>query len=85
MKIVLLILLALIGLWLLGDAIYAAYVAVRIRHWAATVERDEDGIQLGCKAYTTGRGPTAILLVHGINDSPSCYRKMAPALAANGI
>lgn len=34
-----------------------------------------------CQAYSLGTGKTAILLVHGINDTPFTYRKLAPELA----
>jgi len=67
--------------WLIGDFVYSRVVANQISRWEATIERDADGIQVGCREYTIGKGKTALLLIHGINDSPRCYRKMAPALA----
>jgi carboxylesterase len=85
LKIVLFVLLALVAVWLLGDFIYSCYVAHHIRKREATVERDADGVEVGCREYTVGSGSTAILLVHGINDSPACYHKVAPALAEQGF
>lgn len=34
-----------------------------------------------CQAYSLGNGEVAILLIHGINDTPFTYRKLAPRLA----
>jgi len=85
MIIALFVLLALAAVWLLGDFIYSCYVASQIRQREATVERDADGLEVGCREYTVGSGSTAILLVHGINDSPACYHKVTPALAEEGF
>ena len=74
-----------IVLWLIGDFVYSRVVAHQINRWEAAIERDQDGIQTGCREYTVGNGKTALLLVHGINDSPRCYRKMAPVLADQGF
>lgn len=75
---------AVVVLWLLGDFIYSVVIAARIRSWEATIERDESGVQVGCQAYELGAGDDAILFLHGINDSPACYRLMAEALAERG-
>ena len=82
MTITLAALLGLACVWLSGDLIYSLIVANRIQKWESSIERDDDGVQEGCRAYTIGSGETAVLLIHGINDSPQCYHKMAPALAA---
>ena len=71
--------------WLLGDLIYSLVVAGRVKKWESSIERDRDGVQVGCQAYEIGSGETAVLLIHGINDSPQCYHKMAPVLAAEGF
>lgn len=75
----------LIAVWVLGDFIYASIVAYRARAWEANVERDEHGVQRGHQAYSLGEGTTGILFVHGINDSPVSWRKMAPVLADKGF
>jgi len=85
MTIALLVLLGLAAVWLLGDWVYASVVARRIRKWEASIERDEQGVEKGCREYTVGSGETAVLLIHGINDSPRCYHRMAPALAEEGF
>ena len=71
---------------LVADFGYSRYIAHRISKWEASIERDEKGVQVGCQAFEMGdkRRPTALLLVHGLNDSPSCYRLIAPALAEKG-
>ena len=74
----------LLLLVLLGDFGYSRYVAAKLKRWERTVERDEDGVMEGCQAYTLvpdEPSDTALLLVHGINDTPYCWRKMAPELA----
>ena len=85
MKIALLVLLGLSALWVLGDWIYSCVVAHRIMNWEASVERDDEGVEEGCREYTIGSDETAVLLIHGINDSPACYRRMAPVLAEEGF
>ena len=85
MKIALLVLLGLAVLWVSGDWIYSCVVAHRIKKWEASVERDDGGVEKGCREYTIGSDETAVLLIHGINDSPACYRRMAPVLAEEGF
>ncbi len=67
--------------WVLGDFVYSRIISHRINSWEQGVERDADGIRLGCREYTLGKGPSAVLLIHGINDSPAAYGKLAPELA----
>ena len=57
----------------------------RLARWEASIERNGDGVQVGAAAYAIGDGPHALLLVHGIGDSPRQWHKMAPALAAEGL
>lgn len=72
---------SILGIWLLGDIGYSIYVASKLAAWEATVERDSEGVMKNCSAYSTGKGDTALLLVHGINDTPYTWRKLAPKLA----
>jgi carboxylesterase len=85
MKLALLVFLGLAAVWVLGDWVYSCVVARRIKNWEASLERDDEGVERGCRDYTIGSGETAVLLIHGINDSPACYRRMAPALAEEGF
>ncbi len=64
-----------------SDFGYSRYVASKLKAWEATVERNEAGVMVGCEADSDGDGSTAILLVHGINDTPYTWRKMAPELS----
>ncbi len=70
---------------IVGDWIYATVIAARIRRWESSVKRDADQVQIGCSEFQVGTGDHAILLIHGINDSPACYREMADALAEKGF
>jgi len=74
-----------IAIWVLGDFVYSWTISRRIKAWEQDVERDAEGIRIGCREYTLGNGQTAILLIHGINDSPAAYRKLAPELARDGF
>lgn len=75
------ILLPLTGIWLVGDFGYSRYVAGKLRQWESGIGRDENGVMNDCDAYSLGEGDIAVLLVHGINDTPYTYRKLAPRLA----
>lgn len=88
MKLVLLVILGLIvirGLISIGDFGYSKRVEKRYARWNSTIDRDEDGIRRGCRAYCEGVGDTAILLVHGFADSPAVFHLMTPDLAERGF
>ena len=70
-----------IGLWLIGDFAYSRYVASEINRWESTIQRNENGVQVGCEEFKLENGPVAILFVHGFNDSPQIWRKIAPEVA----
>lgn len=71
--------------WMGGDLAYSRVIDHRLRQWEAGVERDVNGVRVGCTAYTVGDGETALLLVHGFGDAPPIFQKMAPALAGRGF
>ena len=71
-------------IWLLGDFGYSRYVAWKIVRFEANATRDENGVLAGCQEYTLGQGDEAILLIHGINDSPAVWYRMAPVFAETG-
>ncbi|MBU0880354.1 lysophospholipase [Patescibacteria group bacterium] len=75
---------ALIGI-IIGDAIYSTIVKYRLKQWESHIERDIDGIQQGRQEFTVGNGEIALLMLHGFGDSPSVYKKIAPALAKKGF
>jgi len=74
-----------ISIWMIGDFVYSRITISRVNQWEATIDRNFDGVQVNHKEFEVGSGETAILMVHGINDSPSAFAKMAPALAAEGF
>jgi carboxylesterase len=80
-----LILFGLSSLWILGDLGYSVYVGRRLAEREASIERDDEGVEIGCRGFTIGEGDTALLMIHGINSSPACFHKMAPALADAGF
>ena len=76
---------SLIVIWLLLDFSYSRYVAHRIKTWEATVKRGPDGVRQGSHAFQTGKGSTALLMIHGLNDGPPTFRRMASRLADQGF
>jgi esterase/lipase len=71
--------------WLASDYLYDRVVHRRLAEWESTIERDPDGVRQGCREFTLGSGRHAILMVHGFNDSPRVYHKMAGVLAGRGF
>ena len=80
-RLVLMIVVAVAGIWICADLVHSRWVAHRVGKWESNVQRDDDGIVRGCAAYSVGAGDTALLLIHGINSSPRCYEMMAESLA----
>ena len=69
-------------IWLAGDLAYSLIVRFLYGRWESGIERDAEGVRLGCREFTLGDGADAVLLIHGFGDSPAVYQLMAPALAA---
>jgi carboxylesterase len=80
-----LIVLGVCFVWISGDLGYSLFVAHRLAQREASIDRDRDGVEAGCRSYTVGSGDTALLLIHGINSSPACFHRMAPVLADAGF
>lgn len=81
--------LLLVALHLIGDTIYAAYVACASDSWEASAKREASGVLAGCEGYELDPSgekdrDTAIVLVHGLGASPRHYDLVAPALAELG-
>lgn len=72
-------------LWVSGDFLYSRLAAFRLRGWEARVERDPDGLRAGCREFTVGRGPCALLMIHGFGDTPSLFAPLAHALAGQAF
>ena len=72
-------------LFLAADLLYALAVHRLYRRWEATIERDAEGVRVGCREFILGDGEDAVLLVHGFGDSPAVFVRMAPALAEMGF
>jgi carboxylesterase len=71
--------------WLAGDLGYSLVVEKRIKVRESEIRRGPDGVQIGGEARTLPGGPIGLLLVHGFNDSPEAFRKMAPVLNEQGF
>ena len=72
--------------WVVGDLAYYLWMRRCYAQWEAGIERDPDGVHLGCREFTVGKGdlghphdPT------GFSDSPAIFGLLAPALADKGF
>ena len=75
----------LAGVWELGDFVYSRMVQNAVRRFESSIDRDEQGVQTGARSYTLAGNDTALLLVHGFNDTPRTFERMAPALHRQGF
>ncbi|MEZ6096939.1 MAG: alpha/beta fold hydrolase [Pirellulaceae bacterium] len=75
---------ALFAVLILADFGYSRYVNWAVARFESQVERTDAGVAAGCEAYTIGTGDTAILFIHGINESAYTWRKMAPRFESLG-
>src|SRR6202011_3451084 len=57
-------------LWLCGDLLHSLLMRWLDRRWEARIERDPEGVRVGCREFVLGDGEDAVLLVHGYGDSP---------------
>ncbi|MCA9106246.1 MAG: alpha/beta fold hydrolase [Planctomycetales bacterium] len=69
---------------LIGDFGYAAYVGSAVSRFEQDLVFDSEGVREGCQAYSRGEGDTALLFVHGFNDSPRIWDELVERAAASG-
>lgn len=74
-------------LLVIADLGYSIFVHSKLRSWESKCVRNSEGVRQGCEAFSLGpkSSPTALLLVHGIGDSPHIYRKVAKYLSEQGL
>ncbi len=70
--------------WLGANLLHAAWVGSRRHFWEKGLRRGADGLLPDAAAFTVGRGPVAVLLIHGFADTPYIWKRMAERLAATG-
>jgi len=80
-------LVALAAFWMIADFVYSRVVGRNLAFWEKTIERHESGIQIGGEPYSMGNESCdiAILMIHGINETPHAYHKVAPEISKNGL
>lgn len=76
--------LSAIVVFAVADFIHSRCVAFLVSDWESRQQRDANGVLAGCDSFELGSGPEAVLLIHGINDSPAVWRRMAVPLAGAG-
>ena len=75
----------LLGIWVLGDFVHAQIIQRAFQRFDAGIERDAAGVQIDAQAYSLPGSDTALLLVHGFNDTPRTFERLAPGLHAAGF
>jgi carboxylesterase len=80
----LIIVAGLVLFWLGGDFVYSRIVLHRVNRWERSIRREPDGVRAGCRERTLGEGRAALLFVHGFNDCPAIFDRLAPRLAERG-
>lgn len=61
---------------LVGDFGYSQVIAWRASRFESQLEFDSKQIRVGCDTTRSGEGETAILFVHGFNDTPRIWDEM---------
>lgn len=79
------VLAVVLAAWLGLNVIAAAVTWAWHRVWARGVMWDEDGLMPSARPYSVGEGKAAFLLVHGFNDVPFVWKRMADRIAAAGF
>jgi carboxylesterase len=77
-------LIVLLTLWLGVNLLHASWVGIRRYLWERRINRENNGLITGAAPYSLGKGPVAVLFVHGFADTPQVWRHMASRLAATG-
>ena len=78
------VLAALLALWLGVNLLHAGWVGARRYFWERRARRENGGLLAGAGAYSVGKGPVAVLFIHGFADTPHVWRRVAARLAATG-
>lgn len=73
-----------VALWFLGDFAYSRFVEYQIRRWESSIPWSADGLAPDASEVSMGNGEVGLLMLHGFNDSPQVFRKLAPALSQRG-
>ena len=75
---------ALLGLYVLVNVLVYAVSTLRYRRWCARQPWTATGLLPAAEPFVMGEGKDAVLLVHGFNDVPYVWTRMAPLIAAKG-
>lgn len=80
-------LVALTAFWMIVDFVHSCIVARNLAIWEKSIKRHESGIQIGGEPYSIGNEScdVAILMIHGINETPHAYHKVAPKTSKDGV
>jgi len=70
--------------WLVVNLLHAGWVGTRRFFWEKRVRREKDGLLAGAMSYSVGKGPVALLFIHGFADTPYVWRRVAMRMAESG-
>lgn len=74
-----------LGGWALLNVVACAIVEVGVRLWRRTVPWTLEGVMPSAVEFSCGDGNDAILFVHGFNDVPYVWKRMAEEVSAHGF
>ncbi len=74
----------LLSLWLALNLLHALWVETRRFLWERRIKREPGGLLPEAAAYRIGKGPIALLFIHGFADTPYIWRRITGHLATNG-
>ena len=75
----------LVCVWFGANLTHAVWVQTRRYFWERHITRDPDGLLPHATAFTVGKGPIALLLIHGFADTPYIWKRMSNRLASSGM
>lgn len=76
-----------VAFWIVADFVHSKIVAKNLETWEASINWHASGIRSGAEPYTIGdeSADVAVLMIHGINETPYAYRKVAPNVTQQGL
>lgn len=76
-----------VAFWIAADFVHSKIVAKNLANWEASIHWNDSGIRRGGEPYSLGgdSADVAVLLIHGINETPNACLKVAPKVAKDGI
>ncbi|MDG2014242.1 MAG: alpha/beta fold hydrolase [Pirellulaceae bacterium] len=78
------VLVTIVAIWFAGDYVHSRRVNSALQEFEASIDRAADGVQKGAESFTIPGNDTALLLVHGFNDTPQTFAPMIQPFCDQG-